>query len=74
MLGTIKAKVQGADKAPPRQLELHVVEGNGPSLLGIDWLRHVQVEWKALFSLHTHSNLNELLEENQEVSRIILES
>ena len=28
VLVTIKAKVQGPDKAPPKQLELHVVEGN----------------------------------------------
>ena len=30
LLGTIKAKVQGADKATPKKLELNVVEGNDP--------------------------------------------
>ena len=55
VLGTIKTKVQEADKAPPKQLELHVVDANGPSLLGRDWLRHRRVHWKALFSLHTHT-------------------
>ena len=44
MLGTVKAKVQGADRASPKQLELHVVEGNEPSLLGRDLLRHIQVD------------------------------
>ena len=34
VLGTIKAKVQGTDKAPHKQLKLHVVEGNRLSLLG----------------------------------------
>ena len=43
------------------------MEGNGPSLLGKDWLRHIRVDWKALFSLSTHSSLKELLEENREV-------
>ena len=66
-LGTPKAKVQGADRAPPKELELYVVEGNRPSLLGSAWLRHIQVDWKALFSLSRRSSLRELLEENREV-------
>ena len=67
VLGTLKAKVQGVDRAPSKQLELYVVKGNGPSLLGRDSLRHIQVDWKALFRLSTHSSLEELLEENREV-------
>ena len=65
MLGTVRVKVQvqGDHKAPLKQLDLHVVAGKGASLLGRNWLRHIQVDWEALnlFSLTPLMSIEKLL-------------
>ena len=69
VLGTVRVKVQGDHKAPLKQLDLHVVAGKGPSLLGRNWLCHIQVDWEALnlFSLTPLMSIEKLLVEYQEV-------
>ena len=32
-------------------LPLLVIKGNGPSLLGRDWLKHFELDWKAIYTL-----------------------
>ena len=51
------------------QLTLVVVNGKGPSLLGRNWLKHLQMDW-SVFSVSeptSHSQLVQLLEEHAEV-------
>lgn len=31
-----------------KNMVLHVVEGDGPSLLGRDWLRHIKFDWRSI--------------------------
>ena len=31
-----------------KNMVLHVVEGDGPSLLGRDWLRHIKLDWRSI--------------------------
>jgi len=38
-----------------KQLPLTIVEGNGPSLLGRDWLRHIRLDWAKLWMKETVS-------------------
>ena len=42
-------------------LDLMVVKGDGPSLLGIDWLQKLKLDWNRVFSVTTESKLQELL-------------
>ena len=43
-------------------LKLFVVEGNGPSLLGRDWLSKILLNWKNIYSVHVKSTaLEEVL-------------
>ncbi len=44
--GIIRARV--LYKAQQADLELLVVAGNGPSLLGRDWLEHLRLDWHSL--------------------------
>ena len=47
-------------------LPLVVVEGEGPSLFGRDWLQTIRLDWRAVF-LVQRQRLAEILEENGEV-------
>jgi len=47
VLGTISANVQF--KAQKKSLTLLVVEGDGPSLLGQDWLHKIKLDWQELY-------------------------
>ena len=55
VLGELHIHVQyGSQKA---RLVLLVVDGNGPSLLGRNWLRHVRLDWKSICTVsHDTSN------------------
>ena len=48
---TLKVKVQYEDQF--KELVLVVTAGNGPSLLGQNWLNHIDLNWKKLFAVHT---------------------
>ena len=41
--------------------------GNGPALLGRDWLASLKLDWKRIFAVHAHKTLDEVLESHKEV-------
>ena len=49
--GTINMRVQYGDQK--QKLVLVVVEGNGPSLLGRNWLKYLRLDWNKIFSVRT---------------------
>ena len=49
--GTLKVKVQYEDQF--NKLALVVTAGNPPSLLGRNWLNHINLNWKKLFAVRT---------------------
>ena len=53
VVGEMSAQVQHNQQAC--DLVLTVVAGNGPSLLGRDWLKHIQLNWREVHALSKHS-------------------
>ena len=51
-----------------KKLNLVVIEGNGPSLFGRNWLRHIQLNWKAIAMVSCKS-LVQILHKYDEVFR-----
>ena len=49
--GTLNMRVQYRDQK--QKLVLVVVEGNGPSLLGRNWLKYLRLDWNNIFSVRT---------------------
>ena len=62
MLGTMDAKVQYEQQT--KELPLTVVAGDGPSLLGRDWLQHLVLNWREIKAVSKHDvgSLEYLLE------------
>ena len=50
-------------------LPLIVTVGNGPSLLGRDWLSVLRLDWRSIFSVCPARTLQQVLEEHSEVFR-----
>ena len=46
VLGELQAKVQYGQQS--KSLVLIVVAGDGPSLMGRNWLQHIQLDWKSI--------------------------
>ena len=49
VVGEPRVTVEYGDQS--KELRLLVVHGNGPSLLGRDWLHHLKLNWKELFQV-----------------------
>ena len=51
-------------KSQEKNLVLHVVAGEGPTLMGRDWLKHIQLDWQIIGKIqaqHPIGNLQEIL-------------
>ena len=48
-------------------LPLIVTAGNGPSLLGRDWLAALRLDWKTIFSVGTTLSLQQVLDKHKDV-------
>ena len=46
-------------------MPLHVLEGNGPSLIGRNWLHSIKLNWGSINKMS--SKLDEVLSEHKEV-------
>jgi len=66
--GVMEARVRYGGKG--YSLQLHVVEGGGPSLMGRDWLSAVRLDWgsiKVTTTQSTQDRMAALLDKYQEV-------
>ena len=62
-----KIKVEVAINSQLAELSLLVVKGNGPSLLGVDWLEKLRLDWKLINQVQNQTELQRLLEKHQAV-------
>jgi len=46
-----------------KTLTLYIIPGNGPTLLGREWLRHIRLDWKAIASV-TNDAFQQLLDKH----------
>ena len=65
VLGGINAKVQ--TQGQEAHLPLLVVKGDGPSLLGRNWLTSLRLNWQEIFSVRTKQCLESLLKQYEGV-------
>ena len=59
----------GYQQQQPQELSLVVVKGNGPTLLGRNWLKHFRLDWSSIKTVVSQqdNHLNVLLEEYQDL-------
>ena len=50
-------------RSQTKTLTLYIVPGNGPTLLGREWLQHIRLDWKAIASV-TKDPLQQLLDKH----------
>ena len=72
VIGQMETKVKCSQQS--KNLVLYVVAGNGPTLLGRNWLEHIQLDWKTIRkinakqpSLDLHPNMLKSLMTNWEL-------
>ena len=68
LIGEITAEAKYGEQS--HTLSLMIVDGNGPSLLGRDWLHSFTLDWKHIASMkidNTHKELDKLLTSYSEV-------
>ena len=59
-----EAVVQVQYQRQQEDLNLIVVEGNGPSLIGRDWLQRIKLNWADIRSVHANTSLEQVLTEH----------
>ena len=59
----VKVQYQGQEE----ELPLVVVAGDGPSLLGRDWLAKLKLEWKHIFNVQAQESLQDVLQRHSTV-------
>ena len=65
MVGKLMVKVQY--QGQEEELSLFVVAGDGPSLLGRDWLAKLKLEWKHIFNVQAQESLQDVLQRHDMV-------
>ena len=58
VLGEIQVQVE--HRKQKQQMPLIVVKGEGPTLLGRDWLKFIQLDWRPILNLKTDTETKEL--------------
>ena len=58
-LGVISVQVEVNNQK--QQLDLLIVPGNGPSLLGCDWLSNLRLDWAHIYSMNSSDSLQVVL-------------
>ena len=53
------------DEGNTKRLPIQVLEGDGPSLLGRNWLKDIKLNWRTIKKLS--NNLDSMLEEHKDV-------
>ena len=63
--GTLNVRVRYGDQK--QKLVLVVVAGNGPSLLGRNWLKYIRLDWSSIFAVRTarKKTLDSLLKQHE---------
>ena len=64
VLGSTSVTVQSGEHSAT--LPLLVVKGNGPNLIGRNWLTELKLDWKVVHSINTNS-IQQVVEKNKEV-------
>ena len=59
MIGALNVQVSYARQQ--KQLQLVVTEGNGPALLGRNWLEVLQIDWKGVYQVRDTAQLEAVL-------------
>ena len=62
MLGQLVVEVKYQEEKQSAQLTLLVAKGEGPNLLGHDWLKVICLDWKAVSQVR-QSRLHEILDQ-----------
>lgn len=65
VLGQREVTVKYGDQE--EQLTVTVVEGDGPSLLGRDWLKHLRLNWAQISHVQDSAQVEDLLKEFDEL-------
>ena len=59
-------------KDQKKNLILVIVEGNGPALLGRDWLMHIKINWTDISTVQSTPKMSQLLQEYLELFEVKL--
>ena len=69
VVGAVSVEVQYGEQ-PPKQLDTIVVRGNGPCLLGRNWMHHIPLDWKQIGSVsceESNKTVDQLLARYEDV-------
>ena len=70
IIGQKVVEVQYKDQK--KNLILVIVEGNGPALLGRDWLMHIKINWTDISTVQSTPKMSQLLQEYSELFEVKL--
>ena len=66
VVGTFSAQVQYKEQGPC-ELDLYVVAGSGPCLLGRSWLRKIRLDWHSIATVSSGKDIQDILDEYKDV-------
>ena len=70
IIGQKVVEVQYKDQK--KNLILVIVEGNGPALLGRDWLMHIKINWADISTVQSTPKMSQILQEYSELFEVKL--